>query len=463
MKCYKMLYLKNGTKSNIGFYLIIPIIIVEIISIFIFCKRDFPIIQNIIKEIIYFKKGYNSNKNDSLRASGKEMIKNKSIIKRRGKCMTEIKNRKGRKNKNKTTQKTGLKEKLKCKNKDIKRKKKKGNKDKLKIKVEITMSDKLLKQINRNNNNITNQKKEKEGKDINDSEKRDTNINNPKNMQSQQLKRNNKHAPPKSRQLFKNKTTKSSFHYLRTNGNISNNPKNKMLGINNNLIDSDKKYSLDNLNKNKNFDKNILNINEYELNILKYEDALIIDKRNYTQYYFSLLRINHIILFIFRKNDYNSFIFKIYLFFFSFVLYYAVNALFFSDSTMHKIYEDDGIYNFIYQITQILYSTKISSVVMVLIKSLSLSEKNIIELKQEKIKNNLEKKAEEITKTLIMKFRLFFISSFVLLLFFWYYISCFCAAYRNTQLHLIKDSIISFGLSLLYPLGLSYFSKTFII
>ena len=27
----------------------------------------------------------------------------------------------------------------------------------------------------------------------------------------------------------------------------------------------------------------------------------------------------------------------------------------------------------------------------------------------------------------------------------------FCAIYRNTQTHLIKDTLISFGLSLLYP------------
>ena len=27
----------------------------------------------------------------------------------------------------------------------------------------------------------------------------------------------------------------------------------------------------------------------------------------------------------------------------------------------------------------------------------------------------------------------------------------FCAIYRNTQYHLIKDTLISFGLSLIYP------------
>ena len=49
---------------------------------------------------------------------------------------------------------------------------------------------------------------------------------------------------------------------------------------------------------------------------------------------------------------------------------------------------------------------------------------------------------------------IFFIVSFLLLLFFCYYISSFCCIYTNTQIHLIKDTLISFGLSMIYPLGI---------
>ena len=35
--------------------------------------------------------------------------------------------------------------------------------------------------------------------------------------------------------------------------------------------------------------------------------------------------------------------------------------------------------------------------------------------------------------------------------FFWYYISCFCAVYKNTQIILIDDTLISFTVSMLYP------------
>ena len=40
---------------------------------------------------------------------------------------------------------------------------------------------------------------------------------------------------------------------------------------------------------------------------------------------------------------------------------------------------------------------------------------------------------------------------FTLLLFFWCYLSSFCAVYKNTQVYLIKNTFISFGFSLFYP------------
>ena len=193
-----------------------------------------------------------------------------------------------------------------------------------------------------------------------------------------------------------------------------------------------------------------MNPNDYELNILKYEDAIKIDKRTYIEYYLSLLKINHIIIFAFcNNNDYNSKIIKIFLFFFSFILFYSVNALFFNDSTMHQIYEDEGAYNFIYQIPQIIYSSLISSIVSIIIKLLSLSEKNILKIKDFKDILYLDNKAKEISQCLYKKFICFFLVVFIFLIFFWYYLSCFCAVYKNTQIHLIKDSIISFTVSLI--------------
>ena len=74
-----------------------------------------------------------------------------------------------------------------------------------------------------------------------------------------------------------------------------------------------------------------------------------------------------------------------------------------------------------------------------------------MEIKRENNIKFLNKKVKDLYRVLKTKFAMFFIFSLLLLLFFTYYITCFCGIYVNTQFHLLKDSAISFGLSLLYP------------
>ena len=41
------------------------------------------------------------------------------------------------------------------------------------------------------------------------------------------------------------------------------------------------------------------------------------------------------------------------------------------------------------------------------------------------------------------------------MIFFWFYIACFCAVFKNSQRILMNDIFLSFILSLIYPFGLS--------
>ena len=192
------------------------------------------------------------------------------------------------------------------------------------------------------------------------------------------------------------------------------------------------------------------------MNSLKYEKALIYDKRSYIQYYISLLKIHHLLIFAFYhyKKDYNSRVIKIFLFFLFFVIHITINTFFFNDDTVHRIYIDNGEFNFIYQIPQILYSSLISLILTSLIKYLALSEKNILGIKKSKSIVDLKNRVKKVKRILKVKFISFFIVTFVALCFFMYYVSCFCGIYANTQIHLIKDSVISFGASLIYPFGI---------
>ena len=46
---------------------------------------------------------------------------------------------------------------------------------------------------------------------------------------------------------------------------------------------------------------------------------------------------------------------------------------------------------------------------------------------------------------------LFFVVGILLIIFCWYYIAAFGAVYPNTQVYLIKDTLISFIISMCYP------------
>ena len=380
MKCYHILFTKEGLLFNIGFFIIIPIIILRLIIIIIFYKRDFPKIKLLIIEIVKMKKYLNN----------KEIHENPES------------------------------------------------------KIEIKKNNDFKKEILKENPNKTNLKRRS--------------IKNKKKIIE------NEESYEKIKNDIKGKIESLSFPPIRKN-NRNKNPSNNILKMSgNDLSDKSlKKFERSsfeinpviNQKENKadlNLNMNILKYNNLELNICNYEEALKFDKRSYTEYYISLLLTNHLLLFPFLKNDYNSFIIKLDFFFFSFVLHYTVNAFFFNDDTMHKIYEDGGSFNFSYQIPQIIYSSLISIFVIKILKELLLSEKNILKLKKEKNLEHLDKKSNDILKCLSLKFIIYFIISSILLLFCWYYLCCFCAVYKNTQIHLIKDAVISFSLSLIYPL-----------
>ena len=192
---------------------------------------------------------------------------------------------------------------------------------------------------------------------------------------------------------------------------------------------------------------------DYELNWLSYEDAIRYDKRASCEYYGSLIKNKQLLIFTFCSfNDYNSGIIKKFILFLSFALHYAINTLFFTDSNMHQIYEDEGKFNFIYQLPKILYSALISSFIMrIMLQTFVLTDKDILQVKSQETKSLAISMKKKILKCILIKYSFFFILNFILLGLFWYYVTVFNAIYKNTQIYLILNTFISFGFSLFYP------------
>ena len=205
-----------------------------------------------------------------------------------------------------------------------------------------------------------------------------------------------------------------------------------------------------------------MTFNDYELNSLDYRDALSYDIRTCFQYYLSLFKVKNLILFSFCPlKDYNSQIIKLCIFSLSFSIYYAVNFAFFDDDMLHKIYELGGKYDFMYFIPKIAISFGISYVISIIIRIIFLSERNIIRIRMQPILSIAYDISNKEKRNLVIKYTIFFILGLIFLVFFWMLLSSFGAVYQNTQMFIFKNALISFAISLVYPIFIIIFPCIF--
>ena len=191
---------------------------------------------------------------------------------------------------------------------------------------------------------------------------------------------------------------------------------------------------------------------ECELNLFSFKEALKYDKRTFIQYYISLIKTKHPIYFSFIPiKDYNTIIVKVSLFLLSFIIYFTINNFFFTKSCIHEIYSNQGVYNIGNYKTQIILSFIISHIIYSIIKYFSLSEKDLLKIKYEMKLDELTDKIDNVKKCLIIKYSLFYTFGFAFFIFCWYYLSSFCAVFKNSQKYLIINTIISFSISFIYP------------
>ena len=435
MKCYKLLIDFELIKSNIGLIFMTIIVISKIIFFFIYIIKGSAKINYYIQSI----------------------LKKKSDCNNDGKNMNKDNNKKS--------------------NKNLLKMRKEKNKDKLN---NVIYNDKNIKQLKKPKTII--KMKEKNRKII---EKKNTDEPPPK---KNKIRRNNHHESnaslksiSKTNEILKNNHINNLNINIIPIHNINNQKSIKMkIGkskstknanftkiskknvniykIKNENISDDKQELKKNekLKKNKDLDYiNYKTLNIQELNTLDYQKALLIDKRSFIEYYCDLMRKKHLLIFTFVPiNDYNLTSLKISSFILQFSLYLTVNAFFFTDSTMNQLYRNNGENYLLYHLSQIIYSSLISLVINVILRQLSLSENHILSIKVIKDIKLSTRKSNEVKTILKIKFIIFFVISFILAIFLWYFVSCFCAVYTNTQIILIKDTLISFCLSMIYPFGI---------
>ena len=193
-------------------------------------------------------------------------------------------------------------------------------------------------------------------------------------------------------------------------------------------------------------------LDNFELNDLDYGKACDLDKRGFCKTYWSVLLREHLFIFTFiTSNDYNLFYVKIERFLTLLCIHMTMNGLFFVHESMHRKYVNGEEMTFVQKIPQLLFTLIVSHLIEVLLCYLGMTDVHVYKIKG---LPKYEKNGEKIIDIIdAMKRRLvgFFVVTFILFLFNWYFISAFCAVYQNTQKIFLRDSAISFATSMIDP------------
>ena len=233
----------------------------------------------------------------------------------------------------------------------------------------------------------------------------------------------------------------------------------QMLNTHNNLlkqekyeikIDHNKENKGDKKRKEKENNNKPESYDDYELNNMSYYDACNSDKRSCLQTYWSIIKREHYVIFTFiSRNDYNLFYIKIERFFILICTELTMNGMFFVHETMYK--KQTGNYSFAQKIPQIIFSLLVSHAIEVILCFMGMTDKHYYQIKELPKKEKDDKRIFNILDCVKRKLIGFFVFTFLVFLFHWYFISAFCAVYQNTQLIFLRDTGISILTSLVDP------------
>ena len=216
-----------------------------------------------------------------------------------------------------------------------------------------------------------------------------------------------------------------------------NNDNNERININNKLI----KYRF--------LKEEIEHYIEKSPDEMDYLEAIDNDNRNFIDMYKDNLLDNHFLLnSLFEVDKCKPRSLKMIIYILRIDLYFVVNGLFYSESYIDELYninkEEEHFFSFIPRNIEKMAYTSVISIILDYIVGFFITNKDIIKkivFRNQGIKSVLK---DEISKTL-NKHRKgingFIIINFLIMIFSWYFVSCFNNVYPNTKIEWIKSSI----------------------
>ena len=177
-----------------------------------------------------------------------------------------------------------------------------------------------------------------------------------------------------------------------------------------------------------------------------------IDNRTSLAMFWSFLKHKQIILFTFITKDRNLFILKVSLFACFIAFYFAFTALFFNDNIIRAIYTYKGNTDAAVHVTNIVLSSICSIIMAFIIRLVTLNDRDINKILSETKPKEREEQIELTKKSLNIRAIIFYAFSIIAVGICWYYVSAFCAVFKNSQGHYLINTFVAFIVCNLWPI-----------
>ena len=417
IKCYDLVFSFKDKFNNIGFWIFLVLILLHIPLLILFlCQGIKPIKDYINKEMV--KYGYINEKEAT------ELVDNENDIKKsnNSKKINKIKRKKN--------------------NEQNSSPPKKNNKKKT---AKNIIYQRKNNQTNNNNANIKNK-----------------NFKNKK----QKIKQSSKNNSLNTKSIINNLIDSKIINILPTQERKKKRKNKIFKKIKKQKIQVKNEYETNNftiININLNKGREYIPQNSSQiLNNYTFKEAIKYDLRSVLLIYYIILlskqAIFHAFLF---KSPLELFSLRLCLFFFIYSSDIALNAFFYLDDKISEKYNQAKnlfLFAFYNNITVILLSTLVGFVFMALFTNLGNSSnqiRNVFRNEEERLIKNTKYKITKRRKieilneinNILRRFRIkvfiLFNIEFLLMLFFWYYVTAFCHVYKSTQYSWLFDSFLS--------------------
>ena len=185
-----------------------------------------------------------------------------------------------------------------------------------------------------------------------------------------------------------------------------------------------------------------------DLQDMDFKFAVIKDKRSCLRIYWSYLVESQIILGTFFTENYlDLFVIKFSFFICTFQISFFLNAFFYTDEYISNAYHNDGILDFVTGLPKALYSFIATLITTNLLRMLSNSKSELLQIirHRKKALNYIKIVNNKLIK-LSCKLFIYFTLTFLLGLFFLYYVTSFCAVYSHSQKYWFMGCLESFAI-----------------